>query len=223
VTIPPKSRFIPWLALSSAALSWGLSRLPSALQTRSALSPAALAHGELWRLWSGHLVHFGAAHLRGDLLAFLVWAALLERESRRALARILFVAAPLLSLAILLCHPSLEQYRGLSGLDCSLVVALIWQRGLASQRLRGLGVLCLAAFAAKCAYELIAGKALLAPDLGAGVKLLPLAHVLGAGLGLMLAGSRPRSKPQRDWSSRSRAARLIELSITESSPSRALP
>jgi hypothetical protein len=108
----------------------------------------------------------------------------------------LFVAAPLLSLAILLCHPSLEQYRGLSGLDCSLVVALIWQRGLASQRLRGLGVLCLAAFAAKCAYELIAGKALLAPDLGAGVKLLPLAHVLGAGLGLMLAGSRPRSKPQ---------------------------
>jgi rhomboid family GlyGly-CTERM serine protease len=195
VSIGPKTCSLPWLALSCAALSWGLSSMPSAVQTRSALAPEALAPGEAWRLWTGHLVHFGPAHLRGDLLAFLVWAALLERESRRALARILFIGAPLLSLAILLCCPSLDQYRGLSGLDCSLVVALIWRRGLASQRLRGVGVLCLAAFAAKCAYELIVGKALFASDLGAGVKLLPLAHVLGAALGLMLGAVSPRSRP----------------------------
>jgi rhomboid family GlyGly-CTERM serine protease len=184
VTAEPKKRAVPWLALSASALSWGLSSLPSALQTRSALGPRALADGELWRLWTGHLVHFGPAHLRGDLLAFLVWAALLESESRRALAQILLLVAPLLSLSILFCYPTLEQYRGLSGLDCSLVVTLIWSRGLQSARLRSVGALGLACFVFKCAYEVVVGKAILAPDLGAGAKLLPLAHVLGAVLGL---------------------------------------
>ena len=124
--------------------------------------------------------------MRGDLLAFVVWAALLERESRAALWRILLVAGPLLSFAILLSYPTLTQYRGLSGLDCSLVVALIGRRGLASHRPRGLGLICLACFAAKCGYELIVGQAILAPDLGEGVKLLPLAHVLGAVFGLLV-------------------------------------
>lgn len=179
-----RARALPWLALSAAALSWGSSRLPAAEQAGFALTHAALGRGELWRLWTGHLVHFSDAHLRGDLLAFVVWAALLERDSRPALWRILLVAPPLLSLAILLGCARLGEYRGLSGLDCALVVALIYRRGVATERWRGVGWLCVAGFAAKCGYELWAGRAILAPDLGADVKLLPLAHVLGAGLGL---------------------------------------
>ena len=171
--------------MSASGLAWVLSNASSALQARSALTPSALAHGELWRLWTGHLVHFGGAHLRGDLLAFLVWAALLERESRAALGRVLLLGAPLLSLSVLLAYPGLTQYRGLSGLDCSLVVALIFRRGLANQRRRSLGVVCLACFAAKCGYELVTGHAILAPDLGAGVKLLPLAHLFGAAFGVV--------------------------------------
>jgi hypothetical protein len=49
------------------------------------------------------------------------------------------------------------------------------------------GALCLAAFVAKCGYELVTGRAILAPDLGEGVRLLPLAHLTGAVLGLLLA------------------------------------
>jgi rhomboid family GlyGly-CTERM serine protease len=178
---------MPWLALACAALSWTLSSGSDALQSRCALTEDALARLELWRLWTGHLVHFGAAHLRGDLLAFLLWAALLEAESRAVLWRVLLAGAPLLSLAIVLVHPTLAEYRGLSGLDCSLVVALILLRGVASSKWRGLGWLCLGCFGAKCAYELLSGRAILAPDLGRGVQLLPSAHLLGAVGGLLVA------------------------------------
>ena len=38
---------------------------------------AAIAHGELWRIWTGHLVHFGWAHLFVDagLLLIVGWIA----------------------------------------------------------------------------------------------------------------------------------------------------
>jgi len=183
---------LPWLALTAGALSWLLSSAPVAWQSRCALTQGAWS-SEPWRLWTGHLVHFGAAHLRGDLLAFVVWAALLEQRDRGTLARILLLAAPLLSLALLAGYPSLGQYRGLSGLDCALVVALIGERGFRTARFPWLGPVCLAAFGLKCVYELRVGHALFAPDLGGGAKLLPMAHVLGAVLGAgmrTLAGAR---------------------------------
>jgi hypothetical protein len=120
------------------------------------------------------------------LIAFVVWAALLEERDRGTLARILLLAAPLLSLALLAGYPSLGEYRGLSGLDCSLVVALIGQRGFGKARFPWLGPVCLAGFGLKCVYEIRVGLAMFAPDLGGGAKLLPMAHVLGAVLGAVL-------------------------------------
>jgi rhomboid family GlyGly-CTERM serine protease len=189
-------RAVPWLASSVAALSWLLSSAPASVQRACALTPAAVTSFEPWRLWTGHLVHFGPAHLRGDVLAFALWAALLERESRALLLRLLLLGTPLLSLALLLGSPSLGQYRGLSGLDCTLVVALLLRRGLPDPKLRPLAWLGLGAFAAKCGYELAWGHAVLAPDLGPGVRLLPLSHVLGALLGLSaLASSSKTARP----------------------------
>jgi hypothetical protein len=130
-------------------------------------------------------VHFNQAHLRGDLLAFVVWAAWVELSSRRVLLVTLLFGPPVISLALLFACPDLEQYRGLSALDCALPLELILMRGLSGKpALRAAGVLALALFVAKCAYELGTGRALFAPDLGAGVSLIPLAHVLGALVGL---------------------------------------
>jgi rhomboid family GlyGly-CTERM serine protease len=185
VTTSEPAYRVPWLALAAGALSWLLSSAPADWQRRCALVHGAWV-AEPWRLWTGHFVHFGAAHLRGDLLAFVVWAALLEQRERRTLARIVLGATPLLSLALLAGYPGLSEYRGLSGLDCSLVVALIGERGFSNARFRWLGPACLVAFALKCVYEMTQRRALLAPDLGGGAKLLPMAHVLGAVLGAVL-------------------------------------
>jgi hypothetical protein len=42
------------------------------------------------------------------------------------------------------------------------------------------GIASLSLFALKTGYEFVVGHALLAPDLGPGVRLLPAAHVFGA-------------------------------------------
>ena len=147
-------------------------------------------------------MHYGSAHLWGDWLAFVVWAALVESESRLALGATLLIGAPLLLLALELVCPALGEYRGLSGIDTALVVELILLRGFAQAEvgsepglgpwltrqlgrpaLRVVGGLSLGLSVLKIAFEFDAGHAILAHDLGFGVKLLPAAHAFGALIG----------------------------------------
>lgn len=185
---------MPWLSLAASLFGFALSAGVFGPQTGYALAPAWLAEGELHRLYTGHFVHYNASHLWGDLLAFAAWAAFVERTSRRLFVLTLVFGAPLLSLAILLAAPELREYRGLSGLDCALVAELVLVRGFGvgapferapSGALRNLAVVCAAAFAAKCAYELVSGHAIVAQDLGPGVVLVVAAHPLGALTGVL--------------------------------------
>jgi rhomboid family GlyGly-CTERM serine protease len=91
----------------------------------------AIAHGELWRLWSGHLVHFGWPHFVGDagLLAILSWP--LGRR-HRLFASLALVLMPLfISLVLYFFDPAMSRYAGLSALDLGLLLFLAaqgWQR-----------------------------------------------------------------------------------------------
>lgn len=200
------ARHVPWLALLSSCAGLLASALPAS--SLLAFTRRGLHQAQLWRLWTGHFVHYGSAHLWGDLLAFAIWAALVEGESRRVLGATLLVGAPLLSCMFAWVHPEVSQYRGLSALDAALVVELIVLRGfrgsaddggprrgvgpwltrqLGSSWLQGIGVVSLCLSVAKMGYEFSAGHALLAPDLGPGVMLLPSAHGFGALLGLAIS------------------------------------
>ncbi|HEX8154972.1 MAG TPA: rhomboid family intramembrane serine protease, partial [Thermoanaerobaculia bacterium] len=79
---------------------------------------------EVWRLWTAHLVHYSAAHLALNAIAALPPALLLWRGGRPGrfteIVRALFLAAPAISIAILLiAHP--YEYRGASAL-----VVMLW-------------------------------------------------------------------------------------------------
>jgi rhomboid family GlyGly-CTERM serine protease len=88
--------------------------------------------GEVWRLWSGHLVHFSAAHAMADLAVLIAAAAIAEHEiGARRTAFVLFAGAPLISLGLALLLPDLAIYRGSSALSIllgSIGGALIWHR-----------------------------------------------------------------------------------------------
>jgi len=193
-----------WLSLLASLIGLMANALPA--QHLLAFTAEGMHRGQWWRLWTGHFVHYGSAHFWGDWLAFVVWAALVEAESRRVFALTLLVGAPLLSLLLVVACPSLGEYRGLSGIDTALVVELIWLRGFVANRnagetgigpwlseligrraLRLVGGLCLCLLVCKFGYEFRVGRALLAHDLGASVLLLPSAHVYGALLGLALS------------------------------------
>jgi membrane associated rhomboid family serine protease len=138
----------------------------------------ALLSGELWRLWTGHLVHFSAMHAAEDIMLLFVVTAIAEREiGGRETAIALLVGAPLISLGLILLVPDLARYEGSSGLSALLgfiAGTLIWRR---SPHLRfAIGCIGLAVIAKTSldAAGFLAGYA----SVPAGVRIAWQAHVI---------------------------------------------
>jgi len=135
---------------------------------------------EPWRLWTGHLAHYGWGHALANAVALLVPLVLLPPRERRRAALALLALAPALSLAIL---PGLGagEYRGASGLACAL-----W--ALAGLHLAGrresaaVGLLMLAGLGIKLAAEAVLGAGFLLR--AEGWQTMPAAHLWGTALGL---------------------------------------
>lgn len=118
---PPLVARLPWrtLGLISAALS--AQCLPGAVDLM-VYDRAAVAGGELWRLVTGNLVHFSAAHLLNNLavLAPAVW--LVESRYRRDATLLFLVAATIIGLALLIGEPRILQFGGASGISLAFLV-----------------------------------------------------------------------------------------------------
>jgi rhomboid family GlyGly-CTERM serine protease len=139
-----------------------------------ALTPAA-AHGEVWRLWTGHLVHYDFRHLLTNAIAIAVPVALADRRSRRSILLSMTLLAPVISL-VLLAGAHFDEYRGASALALAVWVASALSLTLAntaSDRHTGAALIVLAI--GKLVFE-TAG----AGHLWTEVAPLPLAHVAGA-------------------------------------------
>jgi rhomboid family GlyGly-CTERM serine protease len=144
---------------------------------------AAASRGELWRLWTGHLVHYDIAHVVTNAIAIAVPLALVDRRNRRAILLSLILIAPAISL-VLLAGAHFDEYRGASGLALAVWVA----SALSLLRARNARDRCTGG-----ALLVIAAAKLLAEMAGVGhvwerVAPLPLAHVAGAIAGMMVWG-----------------------------------
>jgi rhomboid family GlyGly-CTERM serine protease len=154
----------------------------------------AFANGECWRIFTGHLAHWNAEHLLWDVVVFAVLGALCEQRERRRYLLCLIAAAILIPLSILLLSPTIATYRGLSGLNAALFTLLAgrmlaekwttkewrWVMILASL------VIC---FGLKVGFEVIAGESIFVDGTSANFQNVPLAHIIGALVGLVLAGT----------------------------------
>lgn len=84
----------------------------------------AVLDGEVWRLWSGHFVHYSSAHALLDGLACLIFAlALRQLGYAQGLMIRLAVIVPLLSLVLLVVVTDMAIYRGASGVAMALLAA----------------------------------------------------------------------------------------------------
>jgi rhomboid family GlyGly-CTERM serine protease len=169
------------LTLGAACLLLAIAGEP--LASSLAWQRGAILHGEVWRLWSGHLVHYSPSHGAADALALLAAGMLAEPlAGSRRFAALLVGGAALISLGLLACVPALDAYRGASGLAmlaAALAGVLLWRRRPAARWLLGAAGLALA-------VKLLGdagGHALTLADLPAGVEVSWQAHLLGALLG----------------------------------------
>ncbi len=149
----------------------------------------ALARRELWRLLTGHFVHFDASHLAWDAGAFALLAGLLPAQSPRRWLVLIIGSALLISAGVWLLQPRWEIYRGLSGIDCALFGALLVERLGTARRerdplARSIVVLAAVGLIAKCGIELLGGAPVFAAS--GDYSPVPLAHLLGAVWGALV-------------------------------------
>lgn len=190
------ARHLPGASLALAVLSVAVFAVADAGRILD-LDRGALARGEVWRLLTGHLTHWSFDHLAWDVLAFAVLGAACEIVDRRRFLLCLAVASVTISLGLVWLLPGIETYRGLSGVDASLLVLLTVSLarpgadGAPWIRIAGFGAL--GAFVAKVAFEVVTGRAVFVAAAG-DVVTVPLAHVLGAAVGLALGLSGARGR-----------------------------
>lgn len=120
----------PWAAWSAVLAAVIIQSIPSLRETLI-YDRSALTDGQLWRGWTGHLVHFGWPHLVVDagLLAILGWFG--ERRYPAFTRWGLLLMPPFISAALWWFDPAMQRYGGLSAVNLGLllyVAAQGWRR-----------------------------------------------------------------------------------------------
>jgi rhomboid family GlyGly-CTERM serine protease len=151
--------------------------------------------GQLWRVITGHWVHFSASHLFWNLVVLNPAGVWLEKRDRCAMRATLLLSPFAISLALLAFAPSLGLYAGISGVASGVLVALAVHGLRTEPRARWLWLAVLVLFAVKVVIESFRSHPL-NPELTAQhIQSVPLAHLVGAAVGASSVLLRRRSNP----------------------------
>jgi rhomboid family GlyGly-CTERM serine protease len=192
----------PWLALGFGLLILGLGFSSASFAEALLFNRPEILQGQLWRLWTAHVLHFGWSHLCWNLLVFIIAAGWIERLSRRALLGLILLSPPIISGGLLISCPSLAIYAGLSGMDTALIAFL----GISSlrQKANRTGLVLLGILLMKIGAEFVSDSSLFAGFNDPGIQSVPLSHLVG-----MLAGILVGIMPMR-------VLKIVPLKIQES-------
>ena len=88
---------------------------------------AAIADGQWWRVWSGHLVHFGWPHFVADVGLFLILGYVLGSTQAKLGPLVLFLLPVVISASVYFFDPQMLRYGGLSAVDLALLLFIAGQ------------------------------------------------------------------------------------------------
>jgi rhomboid family GlyGly-CTERM serine protease len=122
-----------WLARRLHGIFILVALVTLVIQCRSGWRPsllydrAAIADGQWWRLWTGHLVHFGWPHWVADTGLFVILGFILGRTQSRWFPVVLFLLPAAISAAVYFFSPGMVRYGGLSAVDLALLLFVAGQ------------------------------------------------------------------------------------------------
>jgi len=185
---------LPWFTLVACALAVGVWFVPGNFDSL-AYDRSKILGGQLWRIITGHWVHFTASHLFWNLVVLIPAGVWLEKRDRCAARATLLLSPLAISLALLAFDPTLGIYAGISGVASGVLVALAVHGLRTEPRARWLWLAVLAFFAAKVIIESLRSHPL-NPELTAqAIQSVPLAHLIGAVIGAGAVLLRRHSNP----------------------------
>jgi rhomboid family GlyGly-CTERM serine protease len=121
---------LPWVFLG-VALAATIIQLNGAWRDLLIFDRTAVSRGEWWRIWTGHLIHFGWPHFIADVGLFVILGRLLEWQ-HPWLSRFAIIAMPaVISAAVYWFDPLMTRYGGLSAVNIGLLIFLAckgWQK-----------------------------------------------------------------------------------------------
>jgi rhomboid family GlyGly-CTERM serine protease len=120
----------PWFILLAAGTSLVIQLFPS-WREHLLYDRAAIAGGDWWRIWTGHLVHFGWPHLVVDAGLLLIVGWIAEKDYPRFMRIALFLMPAFISASMFWLEPEMARYGGLSAFNLGVllyVAAQGWRR-----------------------------------------------------------------------------------------------
>ena len=149
---------------------------------------SAILSGEIWRMFTGHWVHFSTSHLVYDLVALGIAGWIIETQKLPHFGWLCLLTPWLISAVLLLFEPQMELFGGLSALATTAIVylALLGLHEAAPWRW-----ICLAAllgFVAKILFEMTTGRMLFSTTGNVPVAVSVASHISGALIALLFYG-----------------------------------
>lgn len=192
---------IPWVFLTVALAALAVeinSTCGGSWRELLVYDRGAIAHGEWWRIWTGHLVHFGWPHFVADGGLFLILGWLLERQ-HPLLSRFALLAMPVvISGSLFLFDPSMTRYGGLSAVNLGLLVFLAcngWQKNWIDWFWPSVLAIYLAEIVLEATYGRGHGGGMIRFD-DPAVQVATAAHIPGAVFGVLLSLAARRGMPK---------------------------
>jgi rhomboid family GlyGly-CTERM serine protease len=116
----------PWLFLALATVALVFQFIPG-WRDHLLYDRAAIAGGDWWRIWTGHLVHFGWPHFIADAGLFLILGWLLAAQHPGFTRTALVVMPAFISATLYWLDPGMSRYGGLSAINLGLLLYLALQ------------------------------------------------------------------------------------------------
>src|SRR3954471_18213155 len=116
----------PWAFLALAIVALVMQWLP-ACRDQLLYDRSAIVRGEWWRIWTGHLIHFGWPHFIADAGLFVILGWLLDAPHPWFSRLGLVVMPAFISATLYWFDPGMQRYGGLSAVNLGLLLYLALQ------------------------------------------------------------------------------------------------
>jgi rhomboid family GlyGly-CTERM serine protease len=141
---------------------------------------SAILSGQLWRMFTGHWVHFSTRHLVWDLIPLGLAGWILEARRSPCFGWFCFLSPWAISAALLVLEPQMRFCGGLSGLATAAIALLAVGGLLDAPPWRWVCVAVLLGLFGKTIFELVAGHGLWVNFNDPSVAVSATSHLAGA-------------------------------------------
>jgi rhomboid family GlyGly-CTERM serine protease len=149
---------------------------------------SAIFSGEIWRMFTGHWVHFSMSHLVYDSLSLGIVGWIIETQKLRNFGWLCLLAPWLISGVLLVVEPQMKWFGGLSALATTAMVYLALCGLHDAGMWRWVCLATLLGLAGKLIYEITTGSMLFVTAMNDQVVVSTSSHISGVLIALVFYG-----------------------------------